>query len=307
MAERDELRQQLPAHVLGELPDDRAADVEAALRTDAQLAREAEELRAVLDAVADAEHDGLDAPVGPLDEALTARIADAVGRELAGDAGGGTPSVGADRAASTGESADAPTIISVSSAHLAAAPLGHGAPEPGSSRRGRRGPTGGDGRTDGSGVPTGDDTATPRIDRRAMRWSRIAIPAAAVLLAVVVVVGVWQGGSAAPGLGVSEDIVFEVAADDLEVDARLVPHTWGTEVFLTMTGTIDGEVYRVDLEDEGGEIVSAGTFIGDGDLEVVCILNGAVLREDAVAVVVTTDDGELVMRADLDDVDFRSV
>jgi hypothetical protein len=66
-------------------------------------------------------------------------------------------------------------------------------------------------------------------------------------------------------------------------------------------------VYALDLEDAEGERTSAGTFLGDADLEVVCVMNGAVLREDVATIVVTDETGAEVLRAELDPVDFRSV
>lgn len=159
--------------------------------------------------------------------------------------------------------------------------------------------------------PGGPATMRPvgrRAPGRSSRLARVAMPVGVVVLVAAVTIGFFlRGGAPQPGLGVVEHLDVQVTAAGLEVDARLVPHTWGTEVFLDMRGLIGGEIYLVDLEERDGRRVSAGTFIGDADLEVVCVMNGAVLREDVAAIVVTKQDGTEVMRSVLEPVDYRSI
>lgn len=143
------------------------------------------------------------------------------------------------------------------------------------------------------------DTGDPR--RRTRRRFAAGLTAAVLVatLAVAVFV-VLPTDTGPPGLGDVEEISFSVAPGDVAVDGAVVAHTWGTEVILEMEGLEDGEIYTVAVEREDGEPASAGTFIGDADLPVECILNGAVLREDAQAVSVTDSDGDVVLYSELE-------
>ncbi len=139
--------------------------------------------------------------------------------------------------------------------------------------------------------------------RRARRGFAAAGLAAAAVLVVTLAVAVFADlplDTGEPGLGDVEEISFSVAPEDGAVDGAVVAHTWGTEVILEMEGLEDGEFYTVAVEPEDGEPVSAGTFIGDADLPVECVLNGAVLREDARAVSVTDSEGNVVLRSELE-------
>lgn len=145
-------------------------------------------------------------------------------------------------------------------------------------------------------------TEDPRDQRRTRRRFAAGLAAAAVLvatLAVAVFVDL-PVDTGPPGLGDVEEISFTEVPDDVTVDGSVVAHTWGTEVILEMEGLEDGELYTAEVEREDGDPASAGTFIGDGDLLVECILNGAVLREDAQAVSVTDSDGEVVLYSELE-------
>lgn len=102
-----------------------------------------------------------------------------------------------------------------------------------------------------------------------------------------------------PGLGEAEPIAFSEAPGGVSTDAAVVAHTWGTEVVLEIEGLRSGEVYAVVLEREGGEPVEAGSFIGTEAGPVECSLNGAVLRQDARAVLVVDADGGVVMESEL--------
>lgn len=268
MGEHDEIRELLGSYVLGHLDAQDRARVEAALEADAQLRVEAQELREVADLLPLLETEDLD-PAGPVSE-VADDLAAAVLRTLATDAH-------AEAAASDQRDQTDPP---------------HPTDETGTADR-----TAGEGRT--------ADEVTP-LRRSRNRWGIAGL--AASLVALMVAGGViLVGGDDEPGLGVEEPVAFEVAVDTVEVEASVVPHTWGTEVFLTMDGLIDGELYYVDLAGSDGESVSAGTFIGDAELEVVCIMNGAMLREDVAEIVISTADGEQVMRAELDEVAYRSV
>jgi hypothetical protein len=281
MAERDDVKELLGAYVLGHLEGDDLARVELALAQDEALRREADELRAVADLLplVDADEVATDDGVSEPPPGL----ADAVLAELDGEQpGSGDVRPGLDDAR---RGSDEGSDVEVARPRRGADEARPRRDDLAARRR---------------AVPRGPDRQPGRV--------RQLLPAAAALLVLVVgAVVVLQDDEEEPGLGVEEPIAFDVQQDPIEVDASLVPHTWGTEVFLTMEGLADGEVYLVDLEADDGELVSAGTFLGDADLEVVCVMNGALLREDVAAVVITTEDGAPVMRAELDDVDYRSV
>ncbi|MCC5949891.1 MAG: hypothetical protein JJT89_15670 [Nitriliruptoraceae bacterium] len=293
MAERDDLSADLPAYVLGELSAQDAARIDAALGTDVALAAEVAELEAVLRAVDDVDLELLRGDAAPLPPAVARRLRDGLESQ---------------RAARADDVPDRRNVIAVSSAVDVAVPAwAQDVPSDAQVAAVADDDASAPPVTQTAADDADDDVARVRSRRDPARWARIAVPTAAVLVGVVIVLNVWSGTPEGPGLGVHEQVAFEVEPAELEVEASVVPHTWGTEVFLTMNGLVDGEIYRVELEDRGGGLVSAGTFIGDADLEVVCIMNGAVLREDTTAIVVSTEDGEVVMRAELDEVDFVSV
>jgi hypothetical protein len=119
---------------------------------------------------------------------------------------------------------------------------------------------------------------------------------AVLVLALVVVV--------AGGTGAGSERVEFSAIEGIEVDARLTPRSWGTQVDLEMDGLTDGERYVVLLERrDDGPAVSAGTFHGREDEGVAMTLSGALDRSEIEAVTVATFDGDVVMRAELEEVE----
>lgn len=140
-----------------------------------------------------------------------------------------------------------------------------------------------------------DDTRRRGSSRRLL-WS---VAAALLLVAVGLTAVYFSTQQGPPGLGELEPIAFSGAPEGVSTDAALVAHTWGTEVQLEVEGLQGGEVYTVTLERDGGEPVEAGTFIGVEARPVECRLNGAVLRQDARAVSVTDEAGEVVMRSEM--------
>lgn len=121
--------------------------------------------------------------------------------------------------------------------------------------------------------------------------------------------GLAAVGVAAAGFGVGwlvrpvpdppplEAVAVEVAAEDVTASADLVPHTWGVEVKLSGEGFTAGEVYRVSVTEEDGDVVPAGEFLGVGPGRLDCNLNSSVLREDAVGFEVADADGSVVLRS----------
>lgn len=96
-----------------------------------------------------------------------------------------------------------------------------------------------------------------------------------------------------------EPVAFSEVPADVEAEANLIDHTWGTETVLVVSGLEDGETYRLTLRDEDGEAVPSGAFIGTGDQPVECRMNAALLREEATGLEVRTTEGDLVLGADL--------
>nr|WP_275585540.1 zf-HC2 domain-containing protein [Blastococcus saxobsidens] len=94
-----------------------------------------------------------------------------------------------------------------------------------------------------------------------------------------------------------EAVAVQVAAEDITASADVVPHTWGVEVQLAGQGFTAGEVYRVSVTEEDGDVVPAGQFLGVGPARLVCNLNSSVLREDAAGFEVVDADGSVVLRS----------
>jgi hypothetical protein len=85
----------------------------------------------------------------------------------------------------------------------------------------------------------------------------------------------------------------------VEVEGHLIKHDWGTEIRLLVSGSRDGQTYRVTLVSEDGERVNAGAFIGIGEKTLRGTFTAALLREDTDSVEVSTPGGELVFFAKL--------
>ena len=137
--------------------------------------------------------------------------------------------------------------------------------------------------------------ATERRSRRRARFLRAGAVAAAAAAAAVILVVTLAPPSAPP----QEPVAFSTQDPAVEADVNLVAHTWGTEFKLVGSGFDDGRTHVVTFRRGDGTTVAAGTFIGVGDKTVTCDLNAALLREDAVAVTVSTRGGRTVLQAEL--------
>ena len=140
------------------------------------------------------------------------------------------------------------------------------------------------------------------VERRRSR-RRSAVPAALGAAAAVLVVA---GVAAAAGLDAAPPEVpveaIELAATGgmpLDFDAGIVSHTWGMELRLDVDGTVEGADYAVGVRSADGRSLPAGGFVGDDDLVVRCVMNVALLREEAAAVVVTDAAGAVVAQVEL--------
>ncbi|SCX55485.1 Putative zinc-finger [Klenkia marina] len=122
---------------------------------------------------------------------------------------------------------------------------------------------------------------------------------------------VAAAGIAAAGFGVGwlvrpvpeppplEPVAVQVAVPEVQATADVVPHTWGMEVQLHGAGFAAGEVYRAQVTEDDGRVVSAGEFIGTGPAEMVCNLNSSVLRADAASFEVLDSSGAVVLTSSL--------
>lgn len=140
------------------------------------------------------------------------------------------------------------------------------------------------------------------------RRSRMKTPIAAAAAVAVVLIGAvslfigLSDPGAPPGLGDEEPISFASQPDGARVvEASVVAHTWGTEILMEVEGLRDGEVYEVEIEREDGTTARGGTLIGVGENQIECVLNAAVLRQNAESIIITDSSGEVVLRSELAD------
>lgn len=173
-----------------------------------------------------------------------------------------------------------------------------------------------------SGTPW-EESASPGLAARVAAVGRVAAPpgrsrgrvaafalAASALLLVGGLGGALLQGSldeqrveraveGPPGtLGAVEQVPVATTSSAVTATASVVAHTWGTETLLDMTGLQAGQTYEVVVVDEAGAAVVAGTFIGTGG-GVDCVMNAAVLRQDADRVEVLDASGAAVITSDL--------
>ncbi|WP_049572385.1 anti-sigma factor [Nocardiopsis sp. SBT366] len=128
------------------------------------------------------------------------------------------------------------------------------------------------------------------------RRARRLLAACAVTLLVGVGAGVVAGHAFfAPEPVPLEGVATTVHEAGVDAEAELIPHTWGVEIRLTGTGFEEGRTYRATLLDATGGEHPAGEFVGVGADPMVCNLNSALLREDAVGFEITDEGGDPVV------------
>ncbi|MFF4598376.1 hypothetical protein [Amycolatopsis sp. NPDC001319] len=139
----------------------------------------------------------------------------------------------------------------------------------------------------GPRVPTPPELG-PRIGARvraadgARRTRRLVLAAAAVVVAAVVT-GTVVLSSGEPPQPVA-----------LERDGLMVPHPWGTEVPITLSGLRDGETYQLVTVGSGGRSLPAGSVRADGTGPVRTRMVTAMSRDTIVALLVRDDAGRSV-------------
>ncbi|MDL5157140.1 anti-sigma factor family protein [Actinomycetospora termitidis] len=134
----------------------------------------------------------------------------------------------------------------------------------------------------------------PLAPRR--RRPLLLLAAGALVIALAGAAGGFALGVRGAG-GPVEPVLVQALAPGVEAEAGTIAHTWGVEVVLTGRGFEPGRTYQVAVVDRTGRPIGAGAFVGTGATEMVCRLNSPVLRDEATGFVVTTGQGDEVLRS----------
>ena len=137
--------------------------------------------------------------------------------------------------------------------------------------------------------------------RDLQRRQRVLVAAAAVaVLALGGTSALLLTGDDAPPAVATERVALQPRVPDLQVrSADLVPHTWGVEVTVVLSGLHRGERYRALVVDRAGRQLPAGEFLGVDDRPATCDLQAALLRQDARGFLLLDASGRTVASADL--------
>ncbi len=137
--------------------------------------------------------------------------------------------------------------------------------------------------------------AVRRSEARAARWRRAAIAAAAVAGAAAVLVGVLAVSTRTEGPDTV--VAFTTAPEGVVANVELSEADWGTQIALDVEGLADADdVYWLWLSAADGDRVAAGTFRGDGHME----MSAALPLDDARRVWVTDASDQVVFDAPVD-------
>lgn len=142
-------------------------------------------------------------------------------------------------------------------------------------------------------------------DQARRRWPRYLALAASFAAGVAITAGAFLVGdrppSGPPGtLGAVEELELVVEPAGVAVDGSLIAHTWGTETVLEVDGLEVGESYVLVLVGDGGSEFESGTFFGS-EVTIACRMNAAIMRHDVVRLEIRTEDGGVVVAAELPD------
>jgi hypothetical protein len=96
----------------------------------------------------------------------------------------------------------------------------------------------------------------------------------------------------------TETIALTGAPDGVRASAKLINHTWGVELLLTVSGLPPGRRYDTVYRATDGRELLAGSFLGTGR-EALCRMNGALLRDELATIEVRRPDGEALLRSQL--------
>ena len=159
-----------------------------------------------------------------------------------------------------------------------------------------------------SGVASSAASAAPSAPRRGFAP---LLAVACLVIGVVTGAGIASLAASDPGPSVAEpaptgpvgtlgaiEPVTMRADPGIDVDADVIAHTWGTEALLEIEGLAVGETYAVVFVGADGAEYSAGEMLGS-EVPIVCRLNAALLREDAVRVEIRDAGSDVVAGAEL--------
>lgn len=148
-------------------------------------------------------------------------------------------------------------------------------------------------------VAAGEDTVVPMRRRRAPDTTDVGRRSALVAAAALVVTGIAAGSlgfiAGSPTPLPSTPLAVQSVEPGVAASAKLIAHTWGTEIVLTADGFRQDAVYRVVVRDQAGTAVDAGAFIGTGSQEMRCNLNSSVRPADAAGFEVLDTNGRVVL------------
>jgi predicted anti-sigma-YlaC factor YlaD len=130
-------------------------------------------------------------------------------------------------------------------------------------------------------------------ERRARNRRRLTQAAVSLSAAAAVIVGLVVLTGPDPG----RPVEFAQAPPGVTATATVEDRAWGTQVQLAVAGLADGVEHAVWLERADGSRVPAGTFTADGARTLSVTLAAAAPLAEAVAVGISDDTGDTVLRA----------
>jgi hypothetical protein len=143
-----------------------------------------------------------------------------------------------------------------------------------------------------------EDSTVRRLEpRRRARRISLAVLAAAVVLAVVAIVGLRHSN---PGTRPDQvALAAKPAAPGSSATASLSPQPYGTAIDLKVTGLNEGTVYALWLADASGTRSPAGTFVAGHDGKAALDTSTALPRDKAVKIWITDPHDTTVLAAPL--------
>ncbi len=142
-----------------------------------------------------------------------------------------------------------------------------------------------------------DAVATLRRRKaRSARWRNVfvaGLAAAAVFAVILSIVAVTVGSGDGPG---GQHVAFSQVPPGVAASVDLTSADWGTQIELQVDGLgSDGDIYWLWLSTADGDRVAAGTFSGDGTVQMAAALP----LSKAARVWVTDADDAVVLDAQL--------